>query len=179
MNKICRNCGMLGHVYKNCTRPITSYGIILINKNKTAKNEYLLIQRKNTIAFSEFIFGKYSLNNFDYIKTIFSRMSTEEMSLIKSKPNYKILWNRIYFNDNYNRNIINKYDDFIKKYSNFLDNLKVIINQDCEWEFPKGRRNNNESDLECACREFKEETNIDLCEITLSNKKFYQKYIKN
>ena len=29
-----------------------------------------------------------------------------------------------------------------------------------EWEFPKGRRNNKEKDLECALREFEEETGI-------------------
>ena len=28
-----------------------------------------------------------------------------------------------------------------------------------EWEFPKGRRNNKETNKECAEREFKEETN--------------------
>ena len=32
-----------------------------------------------------------------------------------------------------------------------------------EWEFPKGRRNSREKDLECALREFEEETGID-CE---------------
>ena len=30
---------------------------------------------------------------------------------------------------------------------------------DTEWGFPKGRRNNNEKDIECANREFYEETN--------------------
>ena len=29
-----------------------------------------------------------------------------------------------------------------------------------EWEFPKGRRNYKEKDLECALREFEEETGI-------------------
>ena len=32
--------------------------------------------------------------------------------------------------------------------------------KETEWEFPKGRRNNREKDLECALREFKEETGI-------------------
>ena len=36
--------------------------------------------------------------------------------------------------------------------------------EETEWEFPKGRRNFKEKDLECALREFEEETGI------LSNK---------
>ena len=30
-----------------------------------------------------------------------------------------------------------------------------------EWGFPKGRRNNKEKDINCAIREFYEETNFD------------------
>jgi ADP-ribose pyrophosphatase YjhB (NUDIX family) len=175
MNKICRNCGTLGHVYKNCTKPITSYGIILVNNN--IKRKYLLIQRKNSIAFSEFVFGKYSLNSLDYIKNMFNKMSSDELNIIKTKPNYNILWNKIYnLNNNYNKSIISKYYDFIKKYNNFLENFNLIQEQECEWEFPKGRRNNNESDLECACREFKEETNINISEIKITKNKFYEEF---
>ena len=45
-------------------------------------------------------------------------------------------------------------------------NLKNCINNSSkeyeynEWEIPKGRRNQNESNKECAIREFMEETNI-------------------
>jgi 8-oxo-dGTP pyrophosphatase MutT (NUDIX family) len=45
--------------------------------------------------------------------------------------------------------------------------LETIISKsdtkwdETEWEFPKGRRNNREKDLECALREFEEETGID------------------
>jgi 8-oxo-dGTP pyrophosphatase MutT (NUDIX family) len=43
-------------------------------------------------------------------------------------------------------------------------NLEEIINnsstnwEETEWEFPKGRRNFQEKDIECALREFEEET---------------------
>ena len=36
-----------------------------------------------------------------------------------------------------------------------------------EWEFPKGRRNQKEKDLECALREFEEETGIKTLELTI------------
>jgi 8-oxo-dGTP pyrophosphatase MutT (NUDIX family) len=40
-----------------------------------------------------------------------------------------------------------------------IENSKTEWNE-TEWEFPKGRRNNKEKDLECALREFEEETGI-------------------
>ena len=36
-----------------------------------------------------------------------------------------------------------------------------IVYESPEWGFPKGRRNMHESDLDCAKREFEEETGID------------------
>ena len=36
-----------------------------------------------------------------------------------------------------------------------------------EWEFPKGRRNQKEKDLDCALREFEEETGIKRSKLTI------------
>ena len=36
-----------------------------------------------------------------------------------------------------------------------------------EWEFPKGRRNQKEKDLDCALREFEEETGIHQTDIKI------------
>jgi len=38
-----------------------------------------------------------------------------------------------------------------------------------EWGYPKGRKDKNESTLECAMREFYEETNIDITKIIIIN----------
>jgi 8-oxo-dGTP pyrophosphatase MutT (NUDIX family) len=63
------------------------------------------------------------------------------------------------------RNGITIYDNTI--------NLSNIIDQsatrwkETEWEFPKGRRNNKEKDLDCALREFEEETGISKEKITV------------
>ena len=65
----CSNCGNIGHLFHNCKYPITSVGIIVYrNNNSNNKIEYLMIRRKDTIDFIEFIRGKYSLNNKEYIK---------------------------------------------------------------------------------------------------------------
>ena len=41
--------------------------------------------------------------------------------------------------------------------TNLIDESKTTWTEP-EWGFPKGRRNYQEKDLDCACREFKEET---------------------
>jgi 8-oxo-dGTP pyrophosphatase MutT (NUDIX family) len=52
-------------------------------------------------------------------------------------------------------------------------NLTNIVNnsttqwKETEWEFPKGRRNFKEKDLDCALREFEEETGISTSKIKL------------
>jgi 8-oxo-dGTP pyrophosphatase MutT (NUDIX family) len=49
--------------------------------------------------------------------------------------------------------------------------LDIILNEikeywdTPEWGFPKGKKNRNENDRECAIREFREETNIESHEI--------------
>ena len=51
--------------------------------------------------------------------------------------------------------------------------LKDIVNisntswTETEWEFPKGRRNPREKDLDCALREFQEETGISQNKVTI------------
>jgi 8-oxo-dGTP pyrophosphatase MutT (NUDIX family) len=57
--------------------------------------------------------------------------------------------------------------------NNEIINLKDIVDKsttkwtETEWEFPKGRRNYKEKDLECALREFNEETGISSTKITI------------
>ena len=48
--------------------------------------------------------------------------------------------------------------------------LKTIYNfKEPEWGFPKGRRNSREKNIDCAKREFCEETNIEDCEYIIIN----------
>ena len=60
----CSNCANIGHLFHNCKYPITSVGIIVYRINNiNNKIEYLMIRRKDTIGYIEFIRGKYPLNN--------------------------------------------------------------------------------------------------------------------
>ena len=58
----CGNCGKYGHVYRKCLSPVMSMGVILFKRiNKQIK--YLMVQRKDTLGFVEFMRGKYNLEN--------------------------------------------------------------------------------------------------------------------
>ena len=55
----CNNCGKTGHLFHQCKIPITSIGIISMRKNSANNNiELLLICRKDSLAFVDFMRGK-------------------------------------------------------------------------------------------------------------------------
>ena len=169
-NVYCGNCGKYGHPYRRCLAPIISLGVILY-KLENNEIKYLLIQRKDTLGFVEFMRGKYNLENMVYINDIFSIMTADEHQKILNND-FDTLWNNLWMNKNL-RKFHNEYASSKKKF-NILkkgyDNGESIITfqsiiDDCnikwlspEWGFPKGRRNIKENDLDCACREFEEET---------------------
>ena len=68
----CNNCGEKGHVFKECPNPITSCGIILLNvkclPTDHTQVKVLMVQRKHSMAFTEFVRGKYDIENIEYIK---------------------------------------------------------------------------------------------------------------
>ena len=115
-------------------------------------------------------------------------MTFEEKQKIK-QLSFKNLWNDIWNiqnenNDNYKQEFENaeKKYNLLKQGVNYnIGNINININlnqilinsdnryNDTEWGFPKGRRNNNEKDIECANREFYEETNYNNNEYQILN----------
>tara|TARA_B100000963_G_C22616489_1_gene667616 strand:+ start:1052 stop:2113 length:1062 start_codon:yes stop_codon:yes gene_type:complete len=201
----CGNCGKKGHIYKKCHFPVMSLGVIClklnnININSIIKNNYkvnnicdpniiekyldknlkfLMIRRKHSLGYMEFIRGKYKLDDIDYLLNIVSLMSEEEINNIKT-CNFDELWNKLWNIDKPNRNHRTEYENSLQKFNelrkgviikfqkkikfrldiyNIFDNIKSEWKEP-EWGFPKGRRNLRESDLDCAIREFNEETDI-------------------
>ena len=173
MNKqdlYCGNCGKYGHPYRRCLSPIISLGVILYKiENNTIK--YLLVQRRDTLGFVEFMRGKYNIENMAYIKDIFNIMTVDEHKKILEND-FDTLWNNLWMNKNL-RKFHNEYANSKKKFNKLKDgfvndgelvNFKTVIDNSKikwlspEWGFPKGRRNIKENDLDCAVREFEEET---------------------
>ncbi len=171
----CNNCGKNGHMFHQCKLPITSYGMIVFRYNNNSKVEFLMIRRKDSFGFIDFIRGKYSPYNINQLISIVDQMSLEEKERIKTLT-FENLWNEMWgksssFNNQYrNEEIMSKKKfDIVKegiKIDDVIITLDDIINQsktaynETEWELPKGRRNNKEKDIDCALREFEEETGI-------------------
>jgi hypothetical protein len=66
----CNNCGKPGHSYIQCKIPITSNGIIVFRMNQNTP-EYLMIRRKDSLGYVDFMRGKYSVSNKHYILNMF------------------------------------------------------------------------------------------------------------
>jgi 8-oxo-dGTP pyrophosphatase MutT (NUDIX family) len=191
-NNICNNCFKIGHQIHSCKLPIQSYGVIVFRYSKENNIEYLMIRRKDSFSYIDLIRGKYSPNNIEQLQNIIDNITIEEKERLLNR-NYEYLRNILWLSDilpvNYKIEDINaqkkfeniKYsnNDFTNSYSNNnnnkIVNLKNIIEKsttrfiDQEWEFPKGRKNINEKDLECALREFEEETGYSKNSIEIIN----------
>lgn len=177
MEKYCNNCGNKGHYYKDCKLPILSYGIILYDDSEKNNIKIVLIERKHSISYIEFIRGKYNINGNDYIQLLFDRMNIQEKKNIE-KLDFNYLWNNLWNNyENINQRIKSEYHSSKKKFSSLKYNNKFVFfnnnsrnnYSESEWEIPKGRRNNKELNKNCAIREFQEETNIRFNEYILVN----------
>ena len=169
---ICNNCGKQGHSFHQCKLPITSYGIIVFRSSERGI-EYLMIRRKDSYGYIDLIRGKYSSYNIEQIQKSVDEMSIAEKERLKTES-FNNLWKMLWGDNNINQykgeeNASSKKIEIIRNgiqinNKNEKFTLLDIINnsktewQETEWEFPKGRRNFQEKDLECALREFEEET---------------------
>ena len=180
----CINCNMNGHVYYNCKKPFLSNGIIAVKINEKDNEEhmFLMVKRKHTFGFIDFVRGKYSVNNKSHLLGMINEMTVGEKDKVMNLD-FVSLWNYLWGNTKENEinkeqpTKISNFDNEKKHAENKLKtlkegvylendnyNLKQLIEMsntswsDPEWEFPKGRKNMGENDIECAFREFVEET---------------------
>lgn len=176
---ICNNCGKPGHMFHQCKLPITSYGIILF-RHSSYGLQFLMIRRKDSFGYIDFIRGKYTLYNIHQIQNMVNEMSTTEKHRLLTNT-FEQLWQDMW-GDTSNSQFKNEEVASSKKFellksgiiiNNETISLKDIIENsdtnwsETEWEFPKGRRNPKEKDLECAMREFQEETGISVSKIQI------------
>jgi 8-oxo-dGTP pyrophosphatase MutT (NUDIX family) len=170
----CNNCGITGHSFNKCKEPITSLGVIAYKYSEENEIKYLMINRKDSLGFVDFIRGKYNIRNIEYIKNIIDVMTNNEKNMILNSD-FDTLWNYMWNFRNINIRYKNELEHSRRKYNNIkegiiIDNkkytLKELVNDsktdwvDTEWGFPKGRRNYKETDITTALREFEEETGL-------------------
>jgi 8-oxo-dGTP pyrophosphatase MutT (NUDIX family) len=171
INNFCNNCGVKGHIFYQCKQPITSVGIIVFRINSEGKREYLLIRRKDSIGYVEFMRGKYNIYSKLYLSNIIGEMTVEEKERILTNE-FDTLWKNLW-GDDINTQYRGEEKISREKFESLRygistnDNdysLESLIHEsksqwvETEWGFPKGRHNNQEKDLLCALREFEEET---------------------
>ena len=172
--------GMLSHYLqeidddKKCSNRFEkhAFGICLTRFNKKLGHyEVLLVKRRHSFCYVDFILGKYS-SDCDIIKLL--KNITIEEALDIWSLDFKQMWYRVWINDikpdMYERKKSKFRKIFLKdggfklrgmlkgiNYSNVIDN----------WEYPKGHKKIGEHKVECALREFLEETRIHITKIHL------------
>ena len=178
----CNNCGKSGHLYHQCKIPITSIGIIVFRPSANGI-QYLMIRRKDSLGYVDFMRGRYPLHNKEYLMNILNEMTIQEKSKLLN-DDFQDLWNKLWGEDvgiqyrgeeKSSREKISNLKHGVILGSNKLHYLHNLIEEsktnwvEPEWGFPKGRRNYQEKDVECALREWEEETGYSRNQIKLIN----------
>jgi len=157
-NYFCNNCGKTGHLFNDCKMPITSIGVICIKILPNKQPEYLLIRRKDSFGYSDFIRGKYPIYNENYIVNLINEMTLEEKEQLLEQ--HIKAYNESDFNLLYFKKMYSYFKSYDINYLKGLIEKSITRWSETEWGFPKGRRNFQEKDLDCALREFEEETGM-------------------
>ncbi len=159
----CNNCGGKGHLFRTCKDPVLSCGILLVDSQSipvSASNiNILMIRRKDSMSFAEFMRGKYDPTNEPYIGTLVKNMTLKEQALIATET-FETLWRMLWGDDRSSPDFAVSRERFYSLDRVTLMRTNLSMYTEPEWGFPKGRRMRGESDLDCALREFHEETNI-------------------
>lgn len=206
----CSNCGKPGHTLRTCQDPVMSYGVIAfrivggsnghfenilcaeredyLGLSRAGKIQFLLIQRKDSLSFVEFVRGKYTLEDPTYLRMLLENMTVAEREKILSM-NFDDLWRSVW-GEIPTRTYKNDYETSKIKFNSLLGGpvgenvdgefertigftIRDLLNEttshhaEPEWGFPKGRRNPNEEDLSVAVREFYEESGISRSQISI------------
>ena len=132
--------------------------------------QFLLVRRKHSLGYMEFVRGKYVKDNIDGITYLFQQMTPTEINKLKTMD-FEEIWNEMWGGDIKKISLNKKeYVESKHKFDCLKNNVDVELGLSFyvnnvrpyydtpEWGFPKGRKSKGESDLECAIREFCEET---------------------
>jgi len=148
----------------------------MIVSNAYHSIKFLMISRKHSVGYVEFIRGRYKPEKLDQVIYLFKQMMQNEIDKIKLSITYEkgfeYLWKDFWGNKADSTYLLN--DKRISKINYEMLKIKGVDGPELdlkyivdtvkaeydieEWGFPKGRKNRSETELECAIREFKEES---------------------
>ncbi|XWV24977.1 NUDIX hydrolase [Tupanvirus deep ocean] len=158
---------------------------------------FMMVSRKFSLGFIEFIRGKYDVSDTKTIINLFEQMYEEEIKYIGKNQYDNILYYFLNRNNEPKEVVLNRI--YEGRYSNEYCEAKIKFNmllnpsddensdiypsldfytkwirprwRKPEWGFPKGRRDKrSEENLTCACREFEEETGYKKDDYNVLNK---------
>ena len=176
--KCCKNCNMPGHLHRNCGFPITSIGIIVCCDIDTPNIKLMMVRRKDTYGYVDFLRGKLDFNDHPAVQSIVDEMTVyekETICKISSSSDVCELRKRMW--GDYKIQFRKEESDACANIMKFITNnpgvLRTMVDesstkwQEPEWGFPKGKREHHETDIRCGLREFEEETGISRNEINV------------
>lgn len=139
----------------------TSCGIICIRFNKNCY-EALMVKKRATYSYIRFVNGRYNTKNLKIIRDLFCDMTVEEKQTILSYKFSYIFYAAYGAVTDREKLGYSRAKEKFKKLS--LERIQLLMENTPSvrplWEFPKGRIVTGEEDIECAKREFEEETKL-------------------
>jgi 8-oxo-dGTP pyrophosphatase MutT (NUDIX family) len=153
---------------------VRSYGVACFRSHNNS-TQVLLIRRRLSFEFCTFVCGNYTLRT---LPQLLDKMTLDEKLCIISWD-FKYIWYTYSLNNRYTREYIqkkSKFDNLIIKHQSEIKRMireSKNMSSDALWELPKGRKmNKRETDIQCAVREFGEESAIPKSYYTLSPTKY-------
>jgi 8-oxo-dGTP pyrophosphatase MutT (NUDIX family) len=155
----------------------------------------MMVQRKDSLSYVEFLRGKYDVQDREYIQDLLSNMTAVERERLGA-VGFDELWRDLWQCD-YTHGFAKDNRGFAKEYEHSRSRFQALAGAgagagagadgetggrwclaqalaatrstlaDTEFGFPKGRRNINETDQQCALREFAEEAGVPAADIQL------------
>ena len=160
----------------------TSHGIVLFTINEKNQVVFLVAKRRYTYAYIEFLFRKHHSER----QNLVHDMTSKEIAQLLTYK-FERLWEDYHLEsysdaneESYTKYAHDLFIESMKKYRikllRSLDVPRGNENKKLIWEFPKGKKNYFKQGLECALREFKEETGIDTKNFVSINGAYLENY---
>ena len=152
---------------------MTSHGLMIFSATAEGQVSVLLIKKRTTYAYIDFVNARYNKYEDDSILALLDKMTNEEKLEILSMDFNRIIYKFNFLKGGYKEvdAILNSRYERLKGIfeHNFGSDsgrtkLKMLASKsrsnELLWEFPRGRAYKGEKSVNCAMREFYEETGI-------------------